>query len=524
MVTSDTVGTWSGARREMESEGWLVVRTLVGGTKAMRNARTTFTPQTDGERKEVGRYNARLLRSVLFPAYARTVKKIASLPFQKPPTIQGELPEPIDRIIADADRCGTSLASFGQEIYRDAVNCGMGLFLVDNVPVGGLTLTEADELDARPYFCRINPDNFMGAAVEKRYGRDVVVEFRYREWVWAPSKLGYDTLVDRIRVWTEQEVQVWERDTSQTDVDRTAASSTSTTGGYRMVESIPHGFGRIPLVVVYTDKVDTLNARPPLLDLAWLNVAHWQSDSTQKDALAYCRAPTLFGKGLDAETVESKPQLGSGSTVMTKSETADFGFIEIGGASLAAGREDIQALAEMMAAIGMQPLMAVQGPDTATGEVRADMAAKSEAQAWVEAMEWALYQGLELAAEHANVALPDDFELTLFKDSSLIAGKATDIPALQMAAQQGFLTKRTFLNEMKARGVIVTVEDVDEEVAELEGEAAASVQRQMEAFSQRAFPDIPGDSGQHMDGSQGDTAIGGAQKKPSAASADSAVA
>lgn len=478
------VGNWNGPRREMEQEGWDVVRALRGGTKAMREAGEKFTPRTKRETKEPARYTDRLKRSVLFPAYGSQVSYIASLPFQKAPTLGSELPEPIDRIVENADRAGTSMAMFAKRIYEDAVDRGIGLFLVDNVPVGGLPLPEVDAMDARPYWCRIAPDNLVGFLTETRYGREVVTELRYREHVYRPSGHGYDVLVDRVRKWTETTVEVWERSTGQRDVDRETEAARETTGGYVLVESIAHGFPNgIPLVVVYTDKVATLQAKPPLLDLAYLNVAHWNSSSIQGEALYYSRSPILRVTGVSHELAEQCPEVGPGSTMVDTSDSVEIGFIEIAGTSLTAGREEILTLERQMDALGMRPLMSVGGPDTATGEVRADMAEKSQAQAWVEAMEWAIYQGFEFAAQWLGTTLPEDFDVALFKDSSLVAGRAQDLPAIQALAATGSLSKGTLLREFKARGVLVTVEDIDEELATIATEAEAAAERQMQAMA-----------------------------------------
>jgi hypothetical protein len=82
-ANSNAVGIWNGARKDMEEQGWLVVRTLGGGTQAMRDARDVFTPRTEKEVRRPLDYEARLQRSTLFPAYAKTVAKLASLPFAK---------------------------------------------------------------------------------------------------------------------------------------------------------------------------------------------------------------------------------------------------------------------------------------------------------------------------------------------------------------------------------------------------------------------------------------------------------
>src|SRR3546814_11327266 len=59
----------------------------------------------------------------------------------------------------------------------------------------------------------------------------------------------------------------------------------------------PPGFGTLPLVTVYAERTGYLTARPPLLDLAWLNLAHWQSSSDQRHILHVARVPILFEIG-----------------------------------------------------------------------------------------------------------------------------------------------------------------------------------------------------------------------------------
>jgi hypothetical protein len=485
----DTVGLWSGARREMEGDGWLVARTLRGGTKAMREAREVFTPATAREQRMPDRYNARLRRSVLYPAYDDRVKKVASLPFQKEPTITGDvLPDVVTKIVADADRAGTPMAMFAKGIYTDAIDRGIGFFLVDMVPSAGLTLPQADAIDARPYWCRIAPDNMLGFQTRTIYGREVVTEFRYREWGYRPNKDGIDELVDSVRVWNQSTVQVWERTTGDAVINRDIKAASPGVGGYQMTSEIAHGFpDGIPLVVVYTNKVGMMQARPPMIDLAWLNIAHWNSQSVQGEALHYCRSPILKMSGASQQNAEQPPEVGPGSRIIDTSSELDVSFVEIAGTSLQAGEREIEMLRLQMEALGMRPLVSAGGPTTATGEVRADMAEKSEAQSWVEAMEWALIKGFDLAATWVGETLPEDFNVSLFKDSSLIAGKATDLPFLFSIKDS--LTPRTFLSEVKARGVLVTVDDIDQEVADVENEKANSMQRQMDAMAARMVAD-----------------------------------
>ena len=154
-------------------------------------------------------------------------------------------------------------------------------------------------------------------------------------------------------------------------------------------------------------------------------------------------------------------------------------FVEIAGTSLAAGEVEIKRIEERCQALGMQPLMAVAGPSTATGEVRADSNEKSEAQRWIEALEWAVYQGFGYAAQWLGQELPEDWNWTLYRDSSLIAGKATDVPVVMQLLAAKQIPLAVGLRELAARGVLSTVDDPEALAAEVEAQQERNLEGQM---------------------------------------------
>lgn len=439
----------------------------------MRLAGETLTPATRQESRDRLRYQQRLKASVLWPIYDDTVVKLASLPFQKPPTISGELPDELEPMVGNADRMGTTLASFARKIYEDGIDRGMGLFLVDNVSTikadgQTITLEEAEGIDARPYFRRIHPDNYLGCKVERLSGIDRIVEFRFKEQVWKEEN-GTENLVDRVEIWNTETVRVFDTSTGKSETV--------------MVSEVPNTLGFVPLVVFYTNKVGaTLEATSPLEDLAWQNVAHWNSNSMQTEALRYCRFPILQESGADPlQKNQAAPEMGPGASVRSTNPEHRVGFISP--PSLEAGDIDIANIERRCHSLGMQPLVGVGGPSTATGEVRADMSEKSEAQTWIEALEWAVWRGFVIAAAWVGATLPDDLDWTLFRDSSLISGRATDVPMIFSAFDKKLISRETTLRELVLRGTIATVEDPEEEIAAVDQESEAAQQAQMEILA-----------------------------------------
>ena len=498
---SVTVGIYSGARKSME-ESWRLCRTLRGGTPAMRDAGTEFTPRTAREEKEPTLYRERLLTTVLYNVYEETICRIAALPFTKPPTITGELPPQLQRIVDDADRAGSSLSVFMAQVYQDAVDRGMGLFLVDNVETKGLSVMEAEAIDARPYFSRIEPDNFIGCKTELRNGREVCTELRIREWAYQdnPGGIG-QSLVERVRRYTTETVELWERNySSNQSVDRASLAGRTDSGGYRLIEPPkPHGFpnGDIPIVAVYTNKQGFLYAKPPMMGLAYLNAKHWNQQSIHDNALRYCLSPILFGKGLPTNESNVKPKTGEGATLLSKSDTAELKFVEIAGTSLAASERMIDKTEARMKASASEPLT---NTATATGEVRAEVKEQSESQRWTEACEWSIYYAFALAARWIDQELPEDFNVSLYRSSSMLnVSNPQRTVALQADVQNGRLTLETYLKERARSGDFADDFDPTAEAAAVEQEKARNDEMRMAAMIASVERDADGADAQPED-------------------------
>lgn len=482
-ITPTEVAMQSGSRRHMEN-AWHLCRTLRSGVRALRAEGERYTPKTAKERRYPLEWEARITTSALQPFYSDTVSRLAALPFQKAPTLAGELPPEIAPILSNADRQGSTLEAFAQTIYTDAIDRGMALVLVDNVPTekaDGTVMTrlEADKADARPYFRRIDPDNFRGAIVETEGGAERVVEFRFASQFWAKDEKGVERRRERIEVWTPETVEWWVADMPGTE----KVVGTQTSSGAKFERSVPNPLGKVPVVVCYTNRTGAFEAQPPMEDLAWQNLRHWNADSMQDGAVNFSRSPTTFIRGVSEETAKTKPQAGPGVTLTDTAPDADMRIVETSGAALNAGEVQIARIERYCHAMGMQPLIGVGGPATATGEVRADMNEKSEAQGWISALEWCIWHGLVLAAEWAQVELSDEVDWTLFRDSSLISGRSADVPLLLTALDKKLASRQTVMRELVLRGVFATVTDPEAEIAAVDLESEAMQQAQMEALA-----------------------------------------
>jgi hypothetical protein len=204
-----------------------------------------------------------------------------------------------------------------------------------------------------------------------------------------------------------------------------------------------------------------------LLDLAYLNVKHWQSQSDQDTILHVARVPILAITGADENTSLT---LGA-STAIRLPQGADMKFVEHTGHAIAAGEKSLESLQEQMIETGAELLVKRPGKRTATESANDAEANMSELQRIAEGFEDSLDQALQIVADYAR--LPSGGNVSLFKDYG--AATMTDASAtlIMDLALGGLISHETALTEFKRRGVLAMEVDPAVEAAEVAAQGPA---------------------------------------------------
>lgn len=312
---------------------WELVHDLMGGTRQMRAAGLRWLPKENSESWDAWR--ARLNRSVLFNGFARTVAALAGRPFADSVKLAKAHPR-VAEVANNMDGRGTSLTSFAGNLMRLLLRDGMAYILVDAQPEGGV-----------PYCVLLDAKQMIGL---RRNGQEIV-QARIRERIIEVKSQFADDWAEQIRVLEPGQWVLYRQDSGRF-------------GGWKRKAGGSMGLGQVPLVecAIYPD--NGMLAAPPLLDLAWLNVAHWQSSSDQRHILHIARVPILFARGMD--TSDGKLDIGPNRLIIADDASADMKFIEHSGAAIAAGRQDLLDLEEKMAVMGLDLLARRPGSPTAT--------------------------------------------------------------------------------------------------------------------------------------------------------------
>ncbi len=461
---------------------WPLLEDLLAGTDAMRAAGNIWLPKEPRESSIA--YDNRLHRSFLFNGFADTIEKLVSKPFSQPVTVQGEVPEPLDLIEKDVDMSGRDLTQIGRDLFRSLCVYGVGHILIDFPKTDGIeSLADERARQIRPTMMHVSPTALIGWRSEKQAnGRDRLTQIRIKQTQVEPKGNFIDHEVEYVRVITPDTFEVWRKEFDEDE--------------FTLADSGTHSFGEIPLVTCYAHRTGLLTAKPPMLDLAHLNLAHWQSMSDQRNVLRFARVGILFASGFTDEEIEDGLTIGPNQLVHSNNPDARMQYVEHNGRAIESGQKDLDALERRMEALGLQPFMQKTGGQTATARAMDESRVDSAVQSWIRSVENTLRDAYLHAAEWMNVPLPDDFGIDINNDFGVSLRASDDVKALLQMRVSNQITAETFLRECKRRGLLSETIDIEAELEEL---AAAD----LVIASQMAPPD--GDADDDDDEIEDDT-------------------
>ena len=457
-------------------ELWELIHDLLGGTATMRIAAQKWLPKESAE--SVSAYSARLNKSVLYNGYKDTLNKLKNRPFTHPVTIT-DLPKEIAYIEHDVDGNNKPLEIFIKEVLENLIKYGVAYIYVDHTiveaVVEGESITKADEknLGVRVYLINIAPPDLIGWQAEKTSKSKELTQIRVKDVVIEPDGDYGDKEVTYINVYTPNSWEKHQQDSENTDK-------------YTKIGSGTHSFGEIPLVTIYANRIGYMIADPPLIDLAWLNVTHWQSYSDQRNILHFSRFGLLFGKGMPKKVVEAGSiELGPTKAILIgdDSENADLKYVEHTGKSIESGQKDITDIECKMRILGDQPLIK-DIPDTATAEAIGENRTISQLQSWIRALERGLMQALKLACKWRDVTPSDTMEVSIYSDFEATILNSQDKELLLKMREAGEITGVTLLREQKRRGVFSLDMDPETEAKQAAEEDANSLKNLLPDESQ----------------------------------------
>jgi hypothetical protein len=378
-------------------------------------------------------------------------------------------------LLKDSDREGNSLHVFSHRNFRAGMSKGLAHILVDfprfSSPDG--TLAGQRNSGAAPYFRQVAAENVIAAYADVVNGQEQYTHVRiWMQSVQRAAQFG-EIIVDEILVLEPGKNQLWRL----TDPEKEL---------WTKIDEWLTGISFVPLVTFYADRTGFLEADPPMLDVAHLNVAHWQSESDQTNVLTVTRFPILGASGVTSinqsdHASPSRHRIGPHQVLTASDPQSRFYYVEHTGAAIAAGAAHGQHLEDAMAELAMDlVLRGRSGRITATAHSidkgEADTALNQMAVDFKEAIEQALRYASAWQAEGdaaQRKALSESAgEPKVASNFGLSLRDSQEARDLMEARKHGWITHETLLKEFKRRSILNDEFDIVVELATLAKEPA----------------------------------------------------
>lgn len=450
-INEPTVATPSGAVEEMRPR-WEMCEALLGGTEDMRKAGEVYLPKWPKE--DADAYKARLAVSVLLPVYKRTVETLAAKPFSKPVTVGDDVPAQLQEWLQDVDMEGRNLDRFASDVMECAMGYGLCGILVDfptaeSVPATAAGVrTQAAEQAAglRPYWVHIAPEQIIGWRAKRVGSSWQILQLRLMECVEEPDGEWGTKEVEQVRVLEPGKWETWREVKTASGKEWQFHAEGVTTIDF------------VPFVPVYGKRAGFMRGEPPLIEVAYLNVAHWQSASDQQNLLHVARVPILTAinvsdnMGPGGEVKPWELTIGAGQAVRITGQDADLKYVEHTGAGLEAGDKDLKNLEDRMRQAGAEMLVLAPTASTRIEAAGDNEVAMCALQRMALAMEDALDQAMQYTARW--VGQQEGGHVELFKDFGALTLQEASAQLLLDMTTAGKLSDETLFSEIKRRGVV----------------------------------------------------------------------
>lgn len=479
LVSSNTLGgadspfTRTQAVLDM-MKGWEIMKAVTLGTEYLRENSEAFLPIEP--REDYTAYLARVNRAVFSPFTQRLVRAAAGLILRKPISLVGD-PYWTDIFAKDVDGCGSDLDEYARRLLLCSLTYGHCHTLVDfPAPTGARSLAEERELNRRPYWIEIDPDNIYGWRLDREVNYGNLVQVRIKEKAVVPEGEFGEKVYDQIRVIEPGQYRIYRQVETKKNMQGdfpypNAFDATDATSDYELVESGDYSLGQIPLVTTYAGKTDTLTSKPPLLDIAYLNLAHFQRQADLIHSLHIASQPILVLEGWDDQ---SKDVATSVNYAMATQPGNTVYYVEPAANAFEAQSNEIRELQMQMATLGISTLSQQKFVAESADARRLDRVDTNSMLSMVSLdLEQSLQKAFNVAADYVGITPP---EVKISRDFDIDRLIGQDVTALTALFDQGVLGRDEFRQILVQGEILPTASEQQQAGTETEDSEPGPIQ------------------------------------------------
>ena len=444
-------------------KGWEIMKAVTEGTEYLRENSEAFLPLEP--REDFDAYLARVNRAVFSPFTQRLIRAATGLVLRKPITLTGD-PYWTEMFKMDVDGCKSDLDEYARRILMCSLTYGQSHILVDYpAPSGALSLAEERQQNRRPYWIEVDPNNIYGWRLDRESNYGNLIQARIAEKAVLPDGQFGEKVFEQIRVIEPGRYRVFRK--KEQIEEMYDVSDNSVTGNFEMgsadkdyqqVESGQFSLGEIPLVTIYSGKTDNLVSKPPLLDIAYLNIAHFQRQADLIHSLHVASQPMLVMEGYDDQT---KDLAVSVNYAMATQPGNKIYYVEPASSAFDAQSAEIKELQMQMATLGISTLSQQKFVAESADARRLDRVDTNSMLAMVSMeLEQKLQKAFNLSAEYVGIEPP---EVKISRDFDIERLIGQDITALTSLFDQQVIDREEFRDILVQGEVLPTANEAKSE-------------------------------------------------------------
>jgi hypothetical protein len=420
---------------------WSVMAAVTNGTEYLRDQSEKYLPQEPREDDDA--YQTRVDRSVLSPYTSRLIETAAGAILRKPIHIEGDqywldLAQNIDGI-------GSNINEYARRALVSSLTYGHSAILVDYpAAMGARNLAEERAQGRRPYFIHVDAAQIWGWRQASTMPGAPLTQVRIHEYTTRPLNEFGEEQIEQMRVIYPGKYDLY---TLGQDV-----VEFSETGDYSLPE--------IPLVPIYSNRRGMLQSLPPLLDIANLNLTHYQRQADLIHALHIAAMPTLVLEGWDDTT--GSATMGVNYAIAMQPGNKAY-YVQADATSFDAQMNELQSLEQQMSTLGVTKLFGQKFVAESAEAKRIDQAQGNSVLSIIsQELESALNQAFAFAAQYVGLEPP---EISIDRDFDYYRLIGQDVSVLTQLNELGKISDAMLLEILRRGEILPDNINIEDELA-----------------------------------------------------------
>ena len=411
---------------------WPLIEDLQSGTYQMRARHRRYLPQEVRELDDS--YDNRLARSVCPPYFQRLERMLAGMLTRKPVRLN-DVSDTIREQMFDVDLQGNDLNVWTYDTTRKMIRYGHIGVLVDASSDG----------EGRPYWVTYTPRDILGWRTEFIDGQQKFTQLRLLESIVEPEGEYGEAQTEQVRVLYPGSFEIHRRNEK---------------GEYRLYEEGKTTLKDIPFAVAYSNRINLMESRPPMEDIAELNLKAYQTQSDLDNQLHISAVPMLafYGFPNSAEEVSAGP----GEAIAFPAE-GRAEYIESKGTSYDA---QFRRLAQIEEQINNLALAAVLGQKLSAETAESKRIDRSQGDSTMQVVAQQMQDLIDNSLIHHASYLNDSAPGSCFVNRDFLAARLDpqEIGSLLQLYTSGTIAQETLLKQLHEGEVLGDEFDIEEEL------------------------------------------------------------